>query len=89
MQALQKGCKTAMAVKEPTPQFQMGATSDEAELYAEITANKIPGPGAIANQLRDEDPRWAGRQFRLPRHDNPRAEPDAQIGRDGGGGPYG
>lgn len=52
------------------PQFTLGATSDEAEMHAQIANSKIPGPGAIANRLTNQ-------QWSLSR-----AEPDAGISRD-------
>lgn len=48
------------------PQFQMGATSSEAEIAEEIADNPIGGPGEIVKRL--------GRQFELPR-----AQPDVGM----------
>lgn len=58
-----------------SPQYQMGATSDEA--YDFIHSTKLPGPGAIAMRLQNQ-------QWQLPR-----AEPDSQISRDTHGLPNG
>lgn len=56
------------------PQFQMGATSDQAKLEAELQQNALPGPGAIVDRL--------GQQFQYPR-----ADIDSQVGeRHGNGG---
>jgi hypothetical protein len=52
-----------------TPQYQMGATSNEAEMHAQIAKSPIPGPGAIVQRL--------GQQFQLPR-----AGTDSEISRD-------
>lgn len=49
------------------PQFQLGATSSDAEMAKEIADSHIGGPGEIVQRL--------GRQFELPRNDNPDAEP--------------
>lgn len=54
---------------EARPQFQLGATSDEAKMHAQIAASPIPGPGGIVSRL--------GQQFQLPR-----AEPDSGMSRD-------
>ena len=48
-----------------TPQFQLGATSEDA-VRAELSDLPLPGPGAIVERL--------GQQFQLPR-----AAPDAQM----------
>jgi len=59
------------------PQFQLGATSDEAAIAAQITRNPLEGPGGIVSRL-------AGLQWEIPR-----ASPDASISRDGHGLPNG
>lgn len=41
------------------PQFQLGASSDEAELYAQIVHSDLGGPGDIAGRM--------GMQFQYPR----------------------
>jgi hypothetical protein len=51
------------------PQFQLGATTDEAETYVSLTRNNIPGPGGIVERL--------GHQFQMPR-----ASVDSEINRD-------
>lgn len=52
-----------------TPQFQLGATSSDAEMHNQLAKSPIPGPGGIVERL--------GQQFTLPR-----AEPDSQMSRD-------
>jgi hypothetical protein len=52
-----------------SPQYQLGATSDDAEMENQIAKNPIPGPGGIVERL--------GQQFQLPR-----AQPDASMSRD-------
>jgi hypothetical protein len=51
------------------PQYQLGATSSDAEMENQIAKSLIPGPGAIVDRL--------GQQFQLPR-----AQPDASMSRD-------
>ena len=60
---------------EPGPQFQLGATSSEAEMASRVASVPLPGPGAIVERL--------GHQFQLPR-----SSPDAEISRERGT-PYG
>jgi hypothetical protein len=48
------------------PQYQLGATSDEAKMASQIAKSPIPGPGGIVERL--------GQQFQYPR-----ASPDAQM----------
>jgi hypothetical protein len=60
-----------------SPQYQLGATSDEAEMENRVAKLPIPGPGDIANQLANQQ--W---QF-------PRAATDSQISRDTHGLPNG
>jgi hypothetical protein len=57
-----------------TPQFQLGPTTSEAKMYAEITANKLEGPGGIVDRLQ-------GKQWSLAR-----AETDESVGDRGYGG---
>jgi hypothetical protein len=52
-----------------SPQYQMGATANEAKMSAQIARSPIPGPGGIVERL--------GQQFQLPR-----ASTDASITRD-------
>lgn len=54
---------------EEAPQFQLGATSDEAAIASQIVNSPLAGPGDIANRL--------GYQFEIPR-----AQTDSQISRD-------
>lgn len=49
------------------PQFQMGATTDDAEAYQQILHSDLGGPGDIAARL--------GMQFQYPR-----AQTDASTG---------
>lgn len=60
-----------------SPQYQLGATSDEAKLAAQIAQNDIPGPGAITDRLNNQ-------QWQMPR-----ASVDSEINRDGHGLPNG
>jgi hypothetical protein len=53
-----------------TPQYQVGATSDEAVLNQEITKSPLEGPGGIVSRL-------AAQQWSMPRN-----SPDANISRD-------
>ena len=55
-----------------SPQYQLGATSSDAEMANQIAKNPIPGPGGIVERL-------ANQQWQLPR-----AEPDSQMSRDHG-----
>lgn len=59
-----------------TPQYQLGATTSDAEQANEIAKNDTPGPGAIVERL--------GKQWQMPR-----ASTDSQINRDGHGLPNG
>ena len=59
-----------------SPQYQLGATSDEAAMANQIAHSKVGGPGDIVARLGNQQ--W---QF-------PRAEPDASMSRDHGT-PYG
>jgi hypothetical protein len=59
------------------PQYQLGATSDEAKMSAQIARSPIPGPGGIVSRL--ENQQW---QF-------PRAQTDSEISRDTHGLPNG
>jgi hypothetical protein len=59
------------------PQYQLGATSDEAKMANQIARNSTPGPGAIVERLANQQ--W---QF-------PRAATDSEINRDGHGLPNG
>jgi len=52
-----------------TPQFQVGATTDEAELHQQLVHSSLQGPGAIVSRL--------GQQFEIPK-----ASPDATMSRD-------
>lgn len=49
-----------------SPQYQLGATADEAKMASQISSSPIPGPGGIVERL--------GQQFQYPR-----ASPDAQM----------
>ena len=55
------------------PSFPLGATSNEAEMKAQIANNKLGGPGDIVSRL--------GQQFTYPR-----ASPDSNTGDRGYGG---
>lgn len=59
-----------------SPQYQLGVTSDEAKMSAQIARNPIPGPGGIVDRL--------GQQWQLPR-----AQTDSEISRDTHGLPNG
>ena len=59
-----------------TPQFQLGATSDEAAMHSQLVRSPLEGPGAIVGRM--------GQQFTLPR-----AQPDSEISRDTHGLPNG
>jgi hypothetical protein len=48
------------------PQFQLGATSSDAQMHAQLVGSHLQGPGAIVSRL--------GQQFQLPR-----AQPDSQM----------
>ena len=69
-------------VPPQSPQFQLGATSDEAEMEAQIANSPIPGPGGIVKRLQSQ-------QWSLPRNDDANAEPYAHISRDTHGLPNG
>jgi hypothetical protein len=58
-----------------TPQFQLGATSDEAYNQVQIMRLNLPEPGDIVARM--------GQQFQLPR-----ADTDSQTGQNRGT-PYG
>lgn len=64
-----------------TPQFQLGATSSDAEMKNRIAKLPIPGPGGIVERMTKDQ--LANQQWQLPR-----AEPDASMSRDHGT-PYG
>jgi hypothetical protein len=51
------------------PQFALGATSDEAEMHAQLANTPIGPPGDIVARL--------GQQFTLPR-----ASPDSEMSQD-------
>lgn len=51
------------------PQFQLGATSDEAATNLQIQRSPLEGPGGIVKRL--------GQQFQMPR-----ASVDSEINRD-------
>lgn len=59
-----------------TPQFQLGATADEAAVASQVARSPIPGPGGIVGRL--------GQQWQLPR-----AQTDSEISRDTHGLPNG
>ena len=59
----------------PAMQFNLGATTSEAKLAAEIEQSPIPDPGAIVDRLSNQ-------QWQMPRADIPKASPDATISRD-------
>ena len=66
-----------MTTIDRSPQYQLGATSDEAQTAARIARPQLPGPGAIADRL-------ANQQWQLPR-----AATDSEISRDTHGLPNG
>jgi len=55
-----------------TPQYQLGATSSEAEMAEQVALNPLAGPGTIVQRL--------GQQFQMPK-----AEPDAAMSNRPGG----
>jgi hypothetical protein len=58
------------------PQFQLGATSDEAAMEQQLIRSPLEGPGGIVSRL--ENQQWS----------IARAQPDANMSRDHGT-PYG
>lgn len=52
------------------PQFQMGATADEAKMYQQLVHSPLEGPGGIVNRLTNQ-------QWEISR-----AQPDASMSRD-------
>ena len=59
------------------PQYQLGATSSEAEMHQEITDSPLEGPGGIVKRLENQ-------QWQISR-----ASPDSEISRDTHGLPNG
>ena len=74
---MQQWRMTMSKTTDPQPQYQMGATSDEAKLAAEVSNSRIPGPGGIVKRLENQ-------QWQIPR-----AATDSEISRDTHGLPNG
>lgn len=58
--------QTDVSQDPSTPQFPLGATSDEAAINQQLVRSPLEGPGGIVSRL--------GYQFELPR-----AQPDSQM----------